>query len=67
MMKKVFKVHEKDYNSFLVHLQGQWHSGTARYIQNRKFSGLNPFDALVEALEPNLITRLPVTFESCLK
>ena len=36
-------------------------------IQNRKVSVSNPTDALGQALGPNIITRLSVTFRSYLK
>ena len=53
---------QDDGQLFLVHFQGEWHSGIARYTRNRKVSGSNPTDALAQDLGPNLITRLPVTF-----
>ena len=31
---------------FLVHFQGEWHSGITPYVQNWKVSGSNPIDAL---------------------
>ena len=43
---------------FLVHFQGEWHSGIARYTQNQKVCGSKVTDALRQALGTNLITRL---------
>ena len=70
-MKKTYNSLKKNYQDngqlLLVHFRREWHSGIARYTQNRKVSGSNPTDALGQVLGPNLITRLPVIFRSYLK
>ena len=70
-MKKTYNSLKGNYQDdgqlFLVHFQGESHSGIARYTQNWKVSRSNPTDELGQTFGSNLITRSLVEFGSYLK